>query len=412
MGGGVIGVTTAYYLARAGHEVTVIERHAGAGEETSFANAGIVATGHCQSWASPRAPLMLLASLFQKDATLRLRLHADPRMWAWCLRFLKNCTAARFRENTLTKLRLCQYSQDALDEVRRETEIGFDSRSQGALYLYRDRGTFEDAVEIMAMLNDNGLELEAADPDRCAEIEPALEPVKHKFVGATYSPTDECGDSYAFTRELVRISKDMGVSFRFNTTISGLRAEGDRIAGVLTDRGDVAGDVYVLALASYSPIVARGLGIRLPVYPVKGYSATIPTAGFGGAPTVPGIDIDRHVAFVQLGERLRITATAEFTGYDTRFEAADFAPMLGVVRDLFPEAGDFAKPEYWACLRPMTPDGPPILGRGRHANLFFNTGHGSMGWTMCCGSGRITADLISGASPDIDLAGMGLERFS
>ena len=411
MGGGVIGVSTAYYLARDGHEVTVIERRPGAAEETSFANAGIVATGHCFSWASPRAPLILLESLFRRDTALRLRLKADPRMWAWCLRFLANCTRARNRANTLRKLGLCIYSQEALAELRRDTNIAYDANPRGALYFYRDGGQLDTAVGNAALLNENGLAVEALDADGCVAIEPALGPARDAIAGAVYCPTDESGDSHAFSRNLAGVCEAMGVRFRFATTITGLRAAGDVIEGVDTDRGAVSGDVYVLALGSYSPLVARGAGIALPVYPVKGYSMTVPTGGRDGAPSIPCVDEHRLVAFCRLGERFRVTATAEFAGYDTHFEPGDFTQMLAVARETFPRAGDYGAPRSWACQRPMPPDGPPVLGRGRHRNLFFNTGHGHLGWTMCCGTGRVTADLISGRAPDIDLAGLTIDRF-
>lgn len=411
LGGGVVGVTTAYYLAKAGHEVTVLERRPGAAEETSFANAGIIAPGHATAWASPRAPMMLLKSLWRDDTALRLRLRLDPRMWVWGLRFLANCTAARNRTNTLCKLRLCLYSQAALKELCAETGIAFDLRSKGALYLYRDAAHLETGIATMAFLNDNGLALEGIDADRCAEIEPALAPVRHKLAGAIYSPSDESGDSHAFSCALVGACEAMGATFCFGTTVTGLRATGDRIEAVVTDRGEVTGDVYVLSLGSYSPLVLGGLGVRLPIYPVKGYSVTVPTAGYAGAPTVPIVDEHHLIAFARFGDRLRMTATAEFTGYDTGFAPRDFEPMLRVVRELFPNGGDFAKPDYWACLRPMTPDGPPVIGYGRHRNLYFNTGHGHIGWTMACGSSRAAADVISGRTPDFDLAGMEPGRF-
>ncbi|MEE8204238.1 MAG: D-amino acid dehydrogenase [Alphaproteobacteria bacterium] len=412
MGGGVIGVTTAYYLAKSGHEVTVIERNAGPAEEASYGNAGIVAPGHAYSWASPRAPLILLQSLWRDDTALRFRFRLEPRLWLWSLRFLANCTAARNRANTLTKLRICIYSRDALRELREETGIAYDETTRGTLYLYRDAAHLETAIANMRLLQDNGLVgLEGIDARRSAEIEPALAPVKDKFAGAIHCSFDESGDSNRLCRELVRLMDGMGVTFRWNTTVRGLRAEGDRIAAVVTDNGEITGDAYVMSLASETPRVLKGLGYRMPIYPIKGYSLTVSSAGYEGAPSAPVIDEHYLMAFTPIGDRFRATATAEFAGYDTSFTPEDFAPMLKVVRDVFPEGGDYDNPSYFACLRPMTPDGPPVIGRSRHRNLWFNTGHGHIGWTMACGSSRAAADLVSGRAPDIDLSGMEPGRF-
>ncbi len=412
MGGGVIGVTTAYYVAGSGHEVTVIERQPGVAAETSFANAGILAPGHAHAWASPSAPMTLLKSLVRGDTALRLRLRFDPKMWLWGLHFLRNCTAARNRANTLCKLRLCLYSVEALKALREDAGIAYDELTQGALYLYREPAQLDAALANMALLTENGLAMTTIDRDRIAALEPALAHVKDKFAGAIHCPVDESGDSHLFSRKLAEVCETMGVSFRFGTSVTGLKADGDRIEGVVTDDGDVAGDAYVLSLANDSPFALRGLGVRLPIYPVKGYSVTVPTEGYNGAPRLPGVDEEYLVAFARFGERLRLTGTAEFAGYDTSHQPADFALLLKVARELFPGGADYARPDYWACLRPMTPDGPPVFGRGRHRNLYFNTGHGHIGWTMACGSGRVTADLIDGREPDIDLTGMTVDRFS
>ncbi len=411
LGGGVVGVTTAYYLAKAGHEVVVIERHDAVAQEASFANAGLIAPGHAYAWASPRAPMMLLTSLFKRDSALKLRLRVDPRMWAWGLRFLANCTAERNRANTVRKLALCLYSRQALIALRQETGIAYDEIARGALYLYRDRALFTAGVRNMAVLNEHGMALEAIDPARCAEIEPVLAAARDKLAGAIYAPSDESGDSRLFTENLARLCRDRGVVFDLGVTVTGLEAAGGRVTRALTDKGPVVGDAYVLALGSYSPIVARRIGVKLPIYPVKGYSVTVPTEGFDGAPTVGGVDEGNLVAFARMGDKLRLTSTAEFAGYDTSFEARNFAGMLRVARELFPRGGAYDRPQYWACLRPMTPDGPPILGPGRHRNLWFNTGHGHMGWTMACGSARIVADLIDGRKPEIDIAGLTVERY-
>jgi D-amino-acid dehydrogenase len=411
MGGGVIGVATAWYLAEAGHEVTVIERRDGVGRETSFANAGLVTPGHALAWASPRAPMLLLKSLFQEDTALRFRLSADPRLWGWSLRFLANCTTARNRANSIVKVKLCSYSLDALIGLRGKTGITYDESTRGCLYLYRDREHYRGGLSNMAMLIDNGAVLEALDTEACLALEPTLAHLKDRIVGAIHAPQDESGDAFKFTERLAELCKSRGVNFALGTTIIGIATTGGRIEAVDTDRGRFTGDHYVLSLGSYSPLLVRRLGIKLPVYPIKGYSVTVPTDGFDGAPTIGGVDEGNLLAFCPLGDRLRLTATAEFAGYDTDYEARHFASMLRLARELFPRGGAYDKPSYWACLRPMTPDGPPVIGGTRYANLWLNTGHGHMGWTMACGSGRITADLIQGRKPEIDVTGFDPARY-
>jgi D-amino-acid dehydrogenase len=409
MGGGVIGVTTAYYLARDGHAVTVLDRRSQVASETSFANAGLVAPGHAYTWASPRAPKILLKSLFRDDQAFKLRLRADPRMWAWLLRFLRQCTAERARLNTSRKLRLCLYSQAALHEVVEATGVSYDGRTGGLLYVYRTPAGFARGAANSAILRDNGLAVEAVDRERVAAIEPALAPVKEKIAGALYAPSDESGDACLFTRALAAYCRDkMDVHFALDTAIRGLEVQGDRIGRVLTDKGAVTAEAYVLALGCDSPILARQIGLRLPIYPVKGYSVTIPVRPGDTAPRLGGVDEEHLVAYARLGDRLRLTATAEFSGYDRRHRPEDFRAMLQVARELFPHGGDYARPQYWAGLRPMTPEGTPILGPTRYGNLFLNTGHGHMGWTMSCGSARLTADLIAGRTPEISLEGMTL----
>jgi D-amino-acid dehydrogenase len=406
MGAGVIGVTNAYYLATEGHQVTVIDRQPQAAAETSFANAGLVAPGHALTWASPRAPKILWRSLFRDDQALRLKLSADPRMWAWCLRFLANCTDAASRRNTTRKLGLCVYSQASLKELVAATGLQYNRQEGGLLYLHRNEASLQAAIRNSAVLRDNGLQLDVLDPAGCARIEPALATSGDKIVGGLYCPTDESGDSRLFTLELVKLCQSLGVTFAFDTRITGFSATADRLDQVLTDRGPVGGDNFVLALASESAVVGRQLGLKLPVYPVKGYSATVPINGHNGAPTLGGVDDTNLVAYCRMGDRLRLTATAEFSGYDRSYKPADFKVMLDTARDLFPDAGDYHQASYWACLRPMTPEGTPIFGAARQRNLYINTGQGHMGWTMACGSGRVVTDLIAGRKPAIDLSGM------
>lgn len=406
MGGGVIGVTTAYCLLKDGHEVTVVERHEGAADETSFANAGLVAPGHAYTWASPRAPGILLRSLWRNDQALRFRLRLDPALWSWSLKFLANCKAERVAVNTARKVRLSLYSQDMLHAVVGDTGVAYDGTTGGLLYLYRNPAAFEAGVAKMRILTDNGLPLEVVDPARAAAIDPALEAARDRIAGGIYAPSDESGDARIFTRNLADWCAARGVTFRYGTTVREVETDGDRVAGLLTDQGRLTADAYVLALGCQSAAMGRRLGLSLPIYPIKGYSVTVPIAGRNNPPRIGGVDEENLVAYAPMGDRLRITATADFAGYDRSHRPEDFRTMLAAARDLFPDAADWSKPSYWAGLRPMTPEGTPILGRGRQRNLFLNTGHGHMGWTMSCGSARITADLVAGRTPAIPLDGM------
>jgi D-amino-acid dehydrogenase len=406
LGAGLMGVTTAWELAREGHEVTVIDRRAGAAEETSFANAGLVAPGHALTWASPRAPRILLKSLYRDDQALRLKLSADWRMWAWCLRFLAQCTSEKSARNTARKLKLCIYSQQALQTLSAETSIAYDGIRKGLLYVYRDAAALAVGIARTQILRDGGQKMEILDGDGVARIEPARAAGASKLAGGIYCPDDESGDAYLFTTALAEKCREKGVKFRYDTSITGFDATADGVKQVLTNKGPVQGDLFVVALGSYSPLLARGLGLALPIYPIKGYSVTVPAKG--GAPEVGGVDENNLVAWCRMGDRFRLTATAEFSGYSTSYRKSDFHTMLKAARDLFPNGGDYERPNYWACLRPMTPSGLPIFGRGRQRNLWLNTGHGHMGWTMACGSARITADLIAGRTPAIDLTGMTL----
>ncbi|PGH56325.1 amino acid dehydrogenase [Azospirillum palustre] len=406
MGSGVVGVTTAYCLLKDGHEVTVVERHDGAADETSFANAGLVAPGHAYTWASPKAPKILLKSLWRNDQALRFRLRLDPALWAWSLKFLGNCRSDRVAVNTARKVRLSLYSQDMLHRVVEDTGVAFDGAKGGLLYLYRSPAAFDAGVAKMRILTDNGLPLEVVDRDRAAAIDPALSATKDRIVGGIYAPSDESGDARLFTRNLADWCAERGVRFLYGTTIRGVETAAGEVTGLVTDKGTLTADAYVLAMGCQSAALAKPLGLSLPIYPIKGYSVTVPVAGRNNTPRIGGVDEENLVAYAPMGDRLRITATADFAGYDKRHSPADFHAMLAAARDLFPDAADYSRPSYWAGLRPMTPEGTPIFGRGRQRNLFLNTGHGHMGWTMSCGSARITADLIAGRTPAIPLDGM------
>lgn len=411
LGAGLMGVTSAYYLAKEGHQVTVIDRRPDVALETSFANAGLLTPGHASAWASPRAPMILLRSLWRGDTSLKYRLKLDPRMWAWTLQFLRNCTAERNRANTLVKLRLSLHSQKETDRVTRETGIAWDRISKGALYLHRDKDYLKSAQANFPMMQDAGVKLRAIDVDEVIALEPALRASRDKLVGAIYVEGDESGDARKFTQELAEVCRGLGVTFRLAEKIEQILGDRDTVSGIVTSNGTIKADAYILALGSYSPQLVRPLGVKLPVYPVKGYSVTLPIRDSAAAPTIGGVDEHNLVAFSRLGDRLRLTGTADFAGYDTEFEAHHFTHMLKAARELFPQGGAYDQPSYWACLRPMTPDGPPIIGASSVRNLWLNTGAGHMGWTMACGMSQILIDLMAGRKPVIDATPFSVARY-
>ena len=408
LGSGVAGVTAAWRLLRDGHEVSVVDRQPAAAEEASFANAGLVAPGHSFAWASPKVPKILLTSLWRNDQAFRFRLTPDPRMWAWSLKFLRQCTAERARVNTLRKHALCLYSQRLFHDLVKETGVEYDGRTGGLLYMYRTAETMARGIANMRILADDGQEQEIVDPDRIAEIDPALSAARDKIAGGVYCPTDESGDARMFSVNLARMCQAKGAEFHFDTPVEAIVADGDRIERVVTGQGDMRADMYVLSLGCHSPHAVRSIGVNLPIYPVKGYSVTLPVGPEKIAPDIGGVDEDNLVAYCRMGDRMRITATAEFAGYSTSHRPSDFVKMLSSAKDLFPNGGDYDRLEYWAGLRPMTPEGTPILGFGRHRNLCYNTGHGHMGWTMACGAAAIVADLIGDRTPELPLDGMTL----
>ena len=411
LGGGVVGVTTAYFLAKAGHEVTVVEEKDGLGLEATAGNAGIIAPGHSFAWASPRAPRMLWQSLRGAETPIRVRLAPDLRLYTWGLAFLRECTAERARRNTLIKLRLCQYSQAVMQELVRAERIDYHAITRGALYLYRDPADLEAGMKKMALLAEHGQKQETLSASEVAKLDPVFEPVRGKIAGAIRDLGDSSGDAHVFVEHLARVCREkLGVTIRLGSRVSELRGHGDRIDAVVTSDGVLTADTYVLALGVGAPIVARTAGVRLPIYPAKGYSSTFPLKPGGLAPTIPGVDEQWLVGWSRLGDRLRLTSTAEFAGYDWGWTPRDFNNILRLARDLFPDAADYEQGNFRACLRPMTPDGPPILGLGRHRNLVFNCGHGHMGWTMACGTARIVADLMTGRMPELDLEGLTVRR--
>jgi len=411
LGSGVIGVTTAYYLARAGHEVTVVDRQPEPALETSFANAGEVSPGYSAPWAAPGLPLKAIKWLFMRHRPLVIWPMLDPAMWLWGLRLLRNCTDARYEVNKNRMLKLAQYSRECLEALRADTGIRYDERMQGTLQLFRTPVQVEGAAADVTILERFGVPHELLDRAGCVRAEPALGKVQEKISGGLRLPGDETGDCFKFTQNLARIAAQSGVAFRQGVHVRALRAEAGRVMGVATDAGEMAADAYVVALGSYSPLMVRSLRLAVPVYPVKGYSLTVPIVDATSAPESTVMDETYKVAVTRLGDRIRVGGTAELMGYSLKLRDARRDTLDHVVTDLFPGGGDVSRATFWTGLRPMTPDGPPVIGPTRYSNLYLNTGHGTLGWTMAAGSGRVLADLISGRRPDVDLSGLTLDRY-
>ena len=412
LGSGVIGVSTAYYLARAGHEVTVVDRQPEPALETSFANAGEISPGYSAPWAAPGLPFKAIKWLFMRHRPLVIWPILDPAMWIWGLRLLRNCTEARYDINKNRMLRLAEYSRACLEALRAETSIRYDERMQGTLQLFRTDAQVDGAAADVAILEHFGVRYELLDRAGCVRAEPALARVQQKIAGGLRLPGDETGDCFKFTQGLARIAAQAGVTFRQGVHIRAVRAEGDGITGVATDAGELQADAYVAALGSYSPLTLRSLGIAVPVYPVKGYSLTVPITDATRAPESTVMDETYKVAVTRLGDRIRVGGTAELKGYSLALREARRDTLDHVVTDLFPGGGDVARATFWTGLRPMTPDGPPVIGPTRYSNLYLNTGHGTLGWTMAAGSGRVLADLISRRRPEVDLDGLTLARYA
>ncbi len=412
LGSGVIGVASAWYLSRAGHEVTVVDRQPEPGMETSHANGGQISWGASTPWAAPGIPFKALKWMFRPHSPLVLRPRLDPALWTWLFKMLGNCTSARYTINRERMLRLSRYSHDCLVALRGETGIHYDERTAGVLELFRTERELNEAADQAAMLENWGVPSRLLNPAACVAQEPALQTAQKKITGGLFLPGDESGDCLQFTRELARRAETRDVRFALSTRVDRLTVDDKRIARVITDKGEMTADAYVLACGSYSPLLLHPLGIRLPVYPVKGYSATIDIDNDAAAPAGTLTDVSYKVVVTRLGDKLRGAGTAELTGYDLSLRPSRCNTIKHVLNDLFPGAGDLSRAQYWCGLRPMTPDNPPVLGTSIYKNLFLNTGHGTLGWTMACGSGKVIADLVSGHQPEIDLDGLTLARFS
>lgn len=412
LGSGVIGVTSAYYLARAGHEVTVVDRQPEPALETSFANAGEVSPGYSSPWAGPGVPVKAVKWLLMKHGPLVVRPNLDPVMWVWLLKMLRNCTSARYAVNKSRMIPIAEYSRDSLRDLRRDIGIQYDERSQGTLQLFRSQQQLDGTGEDIAVLKQYGVPFEVLSREGCIAVEPALAGVKEKFVGGLRLPQDETGDCHMFTQALAKHAEALGVRFMFNTGIDRIVTDGTRVSGVATSAGMMQADAYVLALGSWSSRLVAPLGISLPVYPVKGYSITVPIKDASGAPESTVMDESYKVAITRLGNRIRVGGTAEISGFSTKLYDARRATLDHSLTDLFPRGGDLSRATFWSGLRPMTPDGPPVIGPTQYANLHLNTGHGTLGWTMSCGSGRVLADMLSGKKPEVDVSALTVERYA
>lgn len=411
LGAGVIGVTSAWYLAKAGHEVTVIDRQAAPALETSFANAGEISPGYASPWAAPGIPLKAIKWMFQEHAPLIIQPRPDWAKLSWMARMLMNCTEAAYAVNKSRMVRLAEYSRDCLRELREETGIAYDERTQGTLQLFRTEKQVAAAEKDIAVLKADGVPFEVLDADQCVAAEPGLAAARGKIAGGLRLPGDETGDCFKFTERLSQLAEGLGVTFRYGVGIEALEAEAGRIVAVRTSQGRVTADAFVVALGSYSPQLVAEFGIKLPVYPVKGYSITVPIVEESKAPVSTVMDETHKIAITRLGDRIRVGGMAEIAGFDLSLKAKRQATLTHSVEDLFGGAGDQSRAAFWCGLRPMTPDGTPVVGRSPISNLFLNTGHGTLGWTMAAGSGRVLADLMSGKRAEIEAADLGYARY-
>lgn len=417
LGAGVVGVSTAWYLAQAGHEVTVIERQDQAGQETSFANGGQISVCHAEPWANPKAPWKVLQWLGEEDAPLLFRLKLDWAQWRWGLRFLQECTPQRARQNLQDLVRLGLFSRSCLQQLRVATDLHYDELSRGILHYYTDEAEFTAAVKAAAVMREVGLQRHVKTPVECLKIEPALRHTLRPIVGGTYTASDESGDAMKFTLALAANCAAIGVKFRYQTEIQKLLCGADGIAGVQVQYAEdgiarqeiLQADAYVVCMGSYSSLLLKDVGMALDIYPAKGYSATIPVRAGDEAPTVAMTDDGCKIVFSRLGDRLRVAGTAEMNGYNLDLNPVRCQALIDRTREIFPRAGDFDAAEFWTGLRPSTPSNLPYIGRaGRYKKLWLNTGHGTLGWTEACGSGCALAELVSGRRPNVDFPFLGV----
>lgn len=410
IGAGVVGTVLAYELALAGEKVTVVDSAAGPALDTSFANGSLITPSMSDPWASPGVPKMLLKYLGREDAPFLLRLRALASMAGWGVAFLRNCSPERWRANTRAVFPLAEYSRDRLDAMTRDLGLDYDRFGGGTLRIHEDAASMRAAEAALDVYRDLGCEIAVLGQEECLAMEPALRPVARGIHGGFHFPGDRSGDCHLFTRQLAARAAEKGAVFQFNRRATALNVEGGRLKSVLTASGPMVAERFVLAAGIYTPGLGRQVGLRIPVYPVKGYSATFDIAGWNQPPSVPFVDNGRKIAVVRMGNRLRIAGTAEFAGFDRRDNTVRSGVLLKHFMSLFPESKGVGPPQYWHGLRPMSPDGRPFIGRTHLANLYVNTGHGPLGWTLACGSARALAQLMGGAAPEIDLAPFAIGR--
>jgi D-amino-acid dehydrogenase len=411
LGSGVIGTSVAYYLAKSGHQVEVVDRQPGPALETSFANAGEVSPGYSSPWAGPGVPLKAIKWLLMRHSPLVIWPVLDPDMWRWGLSMLSNCTEKAYAINKSRMVPIAEYSRDCLKELRAETGIAYDDRAQGTLQLFRTQAQMDGIAKDVEVLKDYKVPFEVLDRAGFVKVEPALQLTQEKFVGALRLPGDETGDCFKFTNRLAEMAQALGVTFRYDTRIDGIDVAGGKVSGVRTSAGTLTADHYVTALGSFTPQLVKPIGIHIPVYPVKGYSITVPITDPKFAPESTIMDETHKVAVTRLGDRIRVGGTAELAGFDMTLRESRRETLNHVVTDLFPKGGDVSQATFWCGLRPMTPDGTPIVGPTPYANMLLATGHGTLGWTMAAGTARIIDDLISGRKPDISLEGLSMARY-
>ena len=408
LGAGVVGTTSAWYLSQAGHEVMVLDRQPGAGLETSFANGGQISASHAVPWANPGAPLKILRWLGKEDAPLLFRLHADWQQIRWGLQFLRECTPGRTRQNIRSLVTLGIYSRDQLRALRAETNIQYDHLERGILHFFTNHEEFEAGVKASQVMNQFGLKIDALSVKQCIELEPALAPVEPKLAGGTYSASDESGDAQLFTERLAALAQLRGVAFRYKTNVVDLARTNDRVTGVMVRDAqsvttELKADAYVVALGSYSPLLLKPLGVHILVYPAKGYSVTFPIRPGRLAPSISLTDEAYQMVISRLGERLRIAGTAELNGYNTELNQARCENILRRALELFPDVGERNEATFWTGLRPATPNNIPYVGKTKYDNLFLNTGHGTLGWTLACGSGKLLSDIVDGRPSAVNI---------
>ncbi|UZN47803.1 D-amino acid dehydrogenase [Cupriavidus cauae] len=410
LGSGVIGVTSAWYLARAGHEVTVIDREAAPALGTSFANAGQISPGYASPWAAPGVPLKAIKWMFQQHAPLSIRPDGTLFQLQWMWQMLMNCGADRYAVNKERMVRLAEYSRDCIRALRAETGIAYEGRQQGTLQVFRTDEQLEGAAKDIAVLEEAGVPYQLLSREDLAASEPALAAVSHKLTGGLRLPNDETGDCQLFTQRLAAMAQGLGVQFLYNRSIDSLMTQGTAVTGAIVGGEPIFADAVVVALGSWSTPFIKDF-VRIPVYPLKGFSITVPMTDAARSPVSTVLDETYKVAITRFDDRIRVGGMAQIVGYDRSLDPAKRRTLEHVVTDLFPGAGDVARASFWTGLRPMTPDGTPIVGPTPVKGLWLNTGHGTLGWTMACGSGKLLADLVSGASPAIRADDLSVARY-